>query len=255
MNYDAKFWYKRLEDLENEVTSIQSVNRDLVGRWSADCVALFSYLRVSPDIIRGFMNLFEHFDGSKIVVTPTTALYENWENPARANDRVKGFFYPNIAFTAARMLIERMEEEERLVPKNVITLLKDKADYEHLANSLESIEMAYKSNDTENLFSSTYGLLQSILNLNSDVQKIDRSGMKKQLEFLLDKANQSVLNDFGIDRDLIETLHQFRYLRHKVSQHKKPKSFKPPLSAGFGFASLVLMLLFAVMAQGTLIKV
>lgn len=252
MNYNSKFWLKKLQDLENEVTSIQSVNRNLVNRWSAECVALFSYLGVNSDIIRGFMNLFE-YNNDFFTDTPKKALYRNWEDPARALDRIKGFFYPNIAFTTARMLIERMKEGERLVPKNVIELLKDKVEYEHLANSLTSMEIAYKSGDTENLFSSTHSLLQSILNLSLVISKIDRQGIKKQLTFLL--KNQDSLNDFGVEKDLIDTLNQFRYLRHKVSQHKKAKSFKPPLSVAFGFGSLVLMFLFAVIAKGTLINV
>ncbi len=258
MNHDSQYWYEKLKQLELQVTSKQRIERDELTNWVSECVAVFSHLNVGSEIIKGFMNLFESSDGYTQSRGREYQNFEYWSNPSKQADRIKGFFYPNIAFTTARALIENIEEQERIVPQRLIDLLKSKAEYSNLVSSLESIQASYHSKDIENQLASTLGLLACLLNLHPNIFSIE--GIKNQLKFLSDKKNKSIINDFGVDSELFEIFHIFRYLRNKVSAHKvsaNPKVTlpKPPISVGYGFTSLVLLLLYGVMDRGVLIVI
>lgn len=239
MNSRIEYWRKKLEELENRVTSVQKISTVELIEWSAECVSTFSILGVNSDIIRGFMNLFEH--GHDDIKGPQKIIFDYWQNPSRQKDRIKGFFYPNVAFTTARLLIESLEETERLVPNSLIKIFENHSSYGHIATSLESMQRAFEQKDPISLLNSSQSILQSVINIEPQLQTLDKQGLKRQLNFLLDSKNINILNKFGVGTELVEIFHNFRYLRNKASQHINVPLPHMPLAVSLSFAHLVLI--------------
>lgn len=257
MYHKIPYWEERIGELKDRVTATQVLEQQEVIAWCAECVSVFAFLGVPSEIIRGFMKMFE-FDPTN-ERGPWQTLRSQWLNPSRQNDRINGFFYPRIAFSVANILLNKLEEQERIVPQSLITFLQSKQQYGHLATSFDSLQKAYEASDIEMMLSSGTALLQSVLELQLTVSQVGKrrgagGGLKGQLQFLADNKNDTTLADFGIDRELVEIFHNFRYLRNKISQHKTRALPKPPLAVGFGFASLLVIFIDAVIARGILIK-
>lgn len=257
MNIDAKHIENQLNQLEEQITTKENLNANIIKDWAAECIAIFSYLQVPHEIIRGFMLMFEYAEG--IHKFPGNGgggtTYDYWIAPARTKDRIKGFYYTNIAFKTARNLLQKVADLERLIPQNLIKLFKN-SDYHDISTILESIESSYQANDTDNLIASAQSLLQTIVNLDPTMRACHKDGLKKQLNKLQDRRNQAILDNFGCDAEIICIFYSFRYLRNTTSQHKTGINFcKLPISIGYGFASLVLYFLYCTMSVGELIKI
>lgn len=252
MHHKAKYWGKILDELEKRVTTKAELSREEMKTWVADIVLCLSVLKVPSEIITGLLEMFRPLEDDRI--DKHASPYSYWQNSARMKDRVDGFLYVSVAFKTARAQVQNIEENERLVPQSLIDLLRTDGQYSAIETALESTEKSYSSGDIQNLLAASQSLLQALVNLDSTLLAKDKDGIKKQLNCLM--SDETLLQNFGCDRELIETLHGFRYLRNRLSQHQKNTGmWTLPISIGYGFAALVLYLLHLTIARGVLIKV
>jgi len=246
----------KLEELEERVKNKGELTVNEIKEWVADCVAIFSLLGISSDIVRGFMNIFEYVGMGSI---PKERIEElnYWISSSRRLGRIKEFFYVNIAFKTARKILEKQGSEEKLVPNHLINFLKENNEYSHLVDSLKSMQSSYGAKDIDSLLDSTTSLLESILNLDDDLLNIVIKGNRiKSIKAKLDKlrGDNKRIEYFGCDEELIGIFYRFRYFRNHKSMHKKIgsskiKDPKYPISTAYSFACLVIYFLHRAIVQ------
>jgi hypothetical protein len=248
MNYRAEYWRNKLDELEKRVTSDKYIpkSKEKVIEWASDCIAVFTALGVEPAIIEGFMKFFENWAHDYINDLILRQQVEYWSNPSRMADRIKGFFYPNVAFKAARTVLDSLSEQERLVPQVMVDFFRQKEDCGHIASSLETIESTFQSKDPESLLSASVSLLQCILD--SELALSEERNLKAKLQKLI--QNPEVRDKFGVDIELLGLLDTARWLRNKTAEHKEEYSLKPSFIGALGYSTLVLNFLSASMSKG-----
>lgn len=273
-NPKIEILYQRLEKLEEVFNSKTSYTSEYVIRWVAECVALFTELHLSTEIIQGFMKTFEH---DPPVENPYSFMDRGQKDdkigPFKKGTHIHGgeysldsgnsfslerfkknssrIYYVHIAFTSAHHAIQKIEEGDALVPKHLLTFFIDKKDYSNIASSLSLLEKAYQEKNSDGLVKNSVTLLENILDLEPALKKKDKISLKLRA-LLTDKA---LSDKFGVEKEFIFALDNNRLIRNHKSAHKnKPIKYDIPLLVSLGVAYLVLIFLEIAISRDELIK-
>lgn len=266
--------YQRLEKLEEVFNSKTSYTSEYVIRWVAECVAFFTELNLSNEIIQGFMKTFEHDPPTDDVYAfmshgqkddkigpfkKATHTYSdeysldsgNSFSLAKFKKNSSRIYYVHIAFTSAHHAIQKIEEGDALVPRHLTIFFADKKEYSNIASSLNLLEKAYQEKNSDGLVKNGMTLLESILDLDQVLKGKDKLSLK--LRSLL--TDKSLSDKFGVEKEFIFALDNNRLIRNHKSAHKnKPIKYDIPLLVSLGVAYLVLIFLEIAISRDELIK-
>lgn len=229
-------------------------NEKEIFEWLAECVSLFSTLEVHQAVIDNFLKFFKpsvEEDGSfsyKRIGPFVTISYS--DETYRLSVKIN-FHYITIAFLCARNNLNKLIEEERLVPKWIIKEFSSSDTLRHISDSLSSIEYCYQQRDSDGIITNCNTLLDSILNLDGDLRKKRKLG--KKIMALI--TNEGLRAEFGASKDLVMALDGMRVIRNEKIIHKS-ESLKHdiPFLVSCSFAYLVTFFLECSIARGKIIK-
>lgn len=262
MNIKIRNLGKRIKALEDFINEKAEFDENELLEWISKSTSLFLEIGVNNEIVRGFMKTFEFSPTDrrgigriKPDIGPFTYRGENyrmdsglfsWSSAMPSQD----IFYVRVAFTAAKAILRREQDEERLVPKFMINLLSEENKYPHIVSSLELIEQSYSSRDKDGLVKNSLTLLDTILNLENTIKE---KSLSKKLVILIN--DRLIREKFGVDKELIFALDRSRLIRNHKSVHKnKPIEYDIPFLVAVGCAYLIIMLLEYTIATGEFIK-
>lgn len=237
--------------------------------WIADCVNIFYEIGIDSVIIRNFLDHFrsktdkiEFRDimGKKESETVKTIgpFREEVSEGMSGFRRYRSgyyilagsFYYAKIAFSAARNALKNKIEEKRIVPLWLISSIGAQERLRHIASSLELIESKYEQKDAFSLVTESITLLDSVLNLDTDLRTKDSIGGK--LNSLIE--NEAKRQTFGVSKDLVVGLNCGRILRNEKVIHKdKPLKYDIPFLIATSFAYLVLFFVECAILNGKVV--
>lgn len=233
---------------KNQITYKESKIID----WISDCINLFYEIGVDSIIIRNFLDHFRSkterveydYMGSKkeIIVNAIGPFQEEMTggmfHHKTGNYILSGsFYYAKVAFSSARNVLKNKTLEKRIVPFWLIEQTSLEDSIKHLSPSLELIENKYEDMDAQGLIIESNTLLDSVLNLDSELRTKKDIGTK--LSSLRD--NDLKRESFGVSRDIIIGLNCGRILRNvKVIHKNTPIKYEFPFLISTSFAYLVL---------------
>lgn len=238
-------------DINDFVSSQFRLKLDDFLDWFSSCLNVFEQIQLQNYIVKNFIFSCEKKLDEKRKDDGEIYIYFNGND----EDRIK------VAFRLSELKILRLDESERIVPKYLINALNESDNYSHIVSSLELIEKNYEERNSEALNTEVITLLDSILNLDEDLQVIKKEGKKDRiiniglkLDFLI-KEND-LREKFGVDKNMVLTLNNARAIRNVKNVHKNnlPIEFNTPFIVSMGFASLTILFLEMTLATGELIK-
>lgn len=241
--------------------------------WVSECIGVFYEIGVDAVIIRNFLDYFsfgsvevadDHMmspmSEPKYHKTKTIGpFYETTERAYVFSHRsgtgeyglVGSFYYAKIAFSSAQNILKHGVEEKRIVPVWLIEQLAPLSELNHISASLELIEIKYEESDTLGLIGVVNTLLQSVLDLDTDLAKKDKLGGK--LKLLID--NEKIRGKFGVSKDLVDGLNCARLIRNEKVVHKDvPLKYDIPFMVAVSFAYLVLFFVECSILNGKIIN-
>lgn len=223
--------------------------------WVAESVVIFTELNVNDVVVENFLDFFklkieykENETEKRIgpFVTVGSMSKEYWLS------NIIDFNHAKIAFGCARKNIEKIENENRLVPKYLSNSFKNDENYKQIGFILESLEDSYVNADVDDIISKSFNLVEEILNIDEDF-KNSKIGVKDKLDILI--KNPSKREKFGIDNQVIDALNNFRVIRNKKVVHNNmPIKSNIPMISAISIASLSILFLEVVFANNKIIK-
>lgn len=259
----------RLNSLGKFTQNRSSYKESAIIDWIADCVNLFYEIGVDSVIIRNFLDHFrsrteeieiEVWHGGKVkekqmvnAIGPFREEIMGGLTPFRTGNYVLAgsFYYAKVAFSAATNTLKNKVEEKRIVPFWMVEQISQAENLTHIASSLELIETKYEQGNTDGLVSETITLLESILNLDSELEKKGKLGSK--LNTLID--NPTERQKFGVSEDLVRGINCGRILRNEKMTHKKASlKYEFPFLIASSFSYLVLFFVECAILNGKVIS-
>lgn len=213
--------------------------------WIAECSSFFSEIGVSYVIIDNFLNFFKFStenteDGLEKRIGPFVAV--GWNNKIYNLSGIFNFSYTKIAFRCAQSNLDKIVEEERIVPIWLTKELSLNDGTKNMSSSLELVESCYQSRDRNGVIINVNNLLDSILNLDDDLKKEGKNSIGKKLSLLSDDKNK--LEKFGVSKDVVLALNGFRLIRNKQVAHRdSPLKYDIPFIVAVSFVYLVIFFL------------
>lgn len=282
---------KKLDELGKFFTIKNKFTAKEIIDWLAECVVIFSNIGVNQIIIEDFLRYFafcekeihvgEHKKRKTLWIPgdnnedevvkdylriktfgPFTEELESKTDflskeesfvPTNSGDyTIKGkIYYSKIAFSVAREILKNSMDDKRIVPVWLIDEFKRMNKYNNIVSSLEMIENKYQDRDIESLITNSITLLDSILDLDNDLKKIDSLGGK--LAKLRDDKKKN--KEFGVSFDLVVSLDNSRLIRNEKIIHKdKPLKYDIPFMVAASFTYLTLFFVETVILNGEIIK-
>lgn len=260
MNVKIEQLQNRLERLEKFIISKEYFQKKELISWISSCVSLFTELGVSNEIISKFMETFEFDDSVTNWNKIGPFLYSiKGENSGFRYFRGSSYksiienYYVNIAFTTSKVILKHERDEERLVPKFLISAISENGKYSNILSSLELLERFYQEKNEDGLLKESITLLSSILSI---VPKLkDKKDLGPMLMCLVEKENEDIRKKFGVDPDFIRALNNSRLIRNSKSVHKElPIRYDIPYLVSLSCAYLVILFLEITMSTGDVIK-
>lgn len=258
MNIKIEQLKKRLDSLEKFLDTKKCFQKSDLICWISGCVSLFVEIGVSEEIINKFMKTFEFEEGlGNISIGPFCFSYGSGDsgysyiNSDIQDNLSRDIYYVNIAFTAAKAILQREQDEERLIPKFLITTISENGKYSNIFSSLELLERFYQEKNSDGLFKESATLLSSVLSLSPELK--DKKDLGPMLMCLID--NEDVRKKFGIDPDFARALNNSRLIRNFKSVHKElPIKYDISFLVSLSCAYLVILFLEITISVGEIIK-
>jgi hypothetical protein len=275
---------KELKRLIRFIFSKKEFKETEIVDWISNCVNVFSNIGVDQIIIEDFLRYFV-FREKKVAITDsvipgmgrTKDVWVKMFGPFRKEleksydlsrdmfstsgdqsnidlyKRCGSLYYMKIAFSSATNILKNKEYEKRLVPIWLIESLEELGCYSNILISLEQIESKYQDKNIGSLISNATTLLDSILNLDSD---LNEKTLGKKLFSLEDKKHGKLKRvQFGVSRDLIISLNCSRVIRNEKEIHRdKTLKYNIPFMVAVSYAYLVIFFLESVILNGNLIN-
>ena len=234
----------KLDNLGKFTVNKKEFTSEEIINWLAECVTTFSEIGVSQIIIDDFLKFFSlkrektkykksfYKDGIITIqsfgpfkekiekIGPDYSLgSENMINAFVLTNQYEvsnNFYYAKIAFSAAKNILKQTTDGEKLVPHWLQNTFKESEEYSHLNSSLKLIEENYRDKNTSGLITNAITLLDTILNIDSELNKKGRLGGK--LNSLIE--NEKKRKTFGVSTDLVKALNNGRIIRNEGIIHK-----------------------------------
>lgn len=251
MHIEAEYYSKELKRLKDFVTSNPTLDREKILEWTAECSSLFVSLNVPPTIIQGYLSFFEDYFNHSV---KNREVYI-WSTPNVASERITNYFYINIAFKVAEANASKMVESDGLVKKALIEILRKDSRLLNVVNGLESMEIAYRSDNPESLMTSSQSVLESLCDIAEDLKRLKNM----ELKLIAIKTNPKMKGLFGVQDWIVDCfLNIYKPIRNKMVTHKKtllPYTTPIPMSVATGYAFLVLIFVDMSLTHRKLIRV
>lgn len=265
---------KKLKELGEFTKGKQKYSESEIIDWIAECTRVFYEIGVDAVIVRHFLEYFsfgiaetEDEDNYSVMTKPEFYKVKTIGPFHEKSDRVHtyssrrsatghyllvgSFYYAKIAFSSAQNILKGGVEEKRIVPMWLIEELSSLAELDHISASLELIEIKYEESDTIGLIGAVNTLLQSVLDLDTDLTKKNKLGGK--LRLLID--NEDIRGKFGVSKDLVDGLNCARLIRNEKVVHKDvPLKYDIPFIVAVSFAYLVLFFVECSILNGKIIN-
>ncbi|MCK5062151.1 hypothetical protein KAR28_06435 [Candidatus Parcubacteria bacterium] len=250
-----------LKSLETHLEGQTYITTKDMNIWVSHCVAFFSRIGVNDVIISDFIKYYspviskdEKYPGISMYKTKKMGNFESTtggSGDTEAYNKVNESYLSSIAFLTAKNIIQRMEEEERMVPLWIIKELKKERKFLSISSSLNLIEKNYEDRNSDGIIKNAITLLEGILNLDDDVKKIKE--LSKKLKKLLNDKDK--LKKFGISKEFVFALDNSRLVRNIKSVHKtKPMKYDIPFLLATNNAFLIILFLEIVLSSELIIK-
>lgn len=245
--------YSRINEL-SQFMDKKRTQAEIIS-WVAECVSLFTEIGVNDSIISNFINFFHprKEDSSGLPMGLGVDHYMGTFKLSSGGLYVSeaGSYLAEIGFISARSVLERLSDEERLVPSWLFMYFKENTKYSHISSSLELIEDAYQARNCDSIIKNSRTLLSSILNLEP---KLGGRDLGPQLNSIIDGKGGVLLSRFGVSKDMIIGLNFSRLIRNTKVDHKDlPMQYNIPFAVAVSNASLVITFLEITMAAGNII--
>jgi hypothetical protein len=213
--------------------------------WIAECSSLFSEVEVNQAVINNFLKFFEFStkeeeDGLVKRIGPFVTVGRR--SKIYGLSSIFDFKYSKIAFRCARVNLDKLIEEERIVPIWLLDGLSSNNYTKNLYSSLELVENCYQKRDKNGMIMNTNNLLDSVLNLDEDLKNSGKNSLCKKFDLLLKDGNK--LSKLGVSKDIVSALNSFRLIRNKKVVHAdSPLRHDIPFLVAVSFAYLTIFFL------------
>jgi hypothetical protein len=213
------------EELENFLANAKNntIPGDDIREWIIKGVSHLTEVGVGANIIDLFI------DSSKFSEYPPSGFLGFGSHGIFAAHsfygyRLKGEPYVlpiRVALGTARMLIEKYEDEERLIPKTLIRIFR-KENHQSIKTALESIQSNYETKNVPAMVTSLVSATELICNL------IPELSLEKGLGFNLNRLYESkdLIQKYSLNREVLWSLNNARIIRNDIVHLKENKGIK-----------------------------
>lgn len=150
-----------------------------------------------------------------------------------------------VALRTSRMLIDRYEEEERIIPGSLIGLFNNEK-YQSIKLSLESIESNYQTKDPCGMLSSLITATELICKLIPELER------ERNVGSCLKKIYKTELSEkYNINKEIVWALNNARIIRNEEVAHIKAEhNGNVPMYEIVGYAHLLVLFVDSLFASG-----
>jgi len=264
---------KELKKMWSFFNKSQEYSELEILNWVADSIVLLTKIGVSEIIIKGLIETFEKEEIEKKEIPIDTTFFGSGvmrynqlgpfvcEKTYNAGNNKYVYIgspiiHIKIAYRAAKSILEKGTEEERIVPKYLIKTLEESGNYKNIVSSLELVQTSYEKRDSDSLVKNSITLLDSILDLDESLKT--KKEISKKLRIL--KTDKDVKKKFGVMDDFIIALDNSRIIRNLKSVHKNElvncnvKFYDIPFMVAVTSTYLIIIFLEITISTGELIK-
>ncbi len=244
---------KYVDDFFNQAKLGKSFHGPELREWIIRATTLFSVLKVEPHIVGLFLKGVsfkeekeKHAHGAFVYGLKGYSLKPSILKTPRNNQDI---IYLEIPLNIAKIAINNLEEEEKLIPSYIIKSLSyDK--FQLLKISLELIEDKFQKKEWGDIMSPLVQALDQVLNLIPEKELQKENSAKAKLETIF--VTKDLYTKYVADnKDIIWSLNNSRVIRNTI-EHKKEEYGNLPISQleVVGYVHLLLILLSTIFASG-----
>jgi hypothetical protein len=273
----AKKWNKTQQELLNFLDQTEPVAGSIIRKWIADSIVHFTDLNVPESIISHFLSKMEHISitGKKI---PEPGLYFTSDMIGSRHDEEEEkesaigpfVFVGNgykitdnnrlsmkiggrvrmtpvlVAFNVAQNIIDKYENEARIIPKTIIEELDKHKESTGIAVSLRLIQSSFENKDTQTMVTALVSATDLLLALIPELSK-------KKIGDKLNKiySDKVLHNKYSINPEIIWSINNARIIRN-IDIHVSRRGNEMTLYEAVSYAHLLNLLIFSVLSSGEL---
>jgi len=253
MNIKIEQLKKRQSEIEAffEKTKTKAVTGPVLRKWIVDSVIHFTEIGVSVNLIDLFIERCEFQEDKR--GTKSHGIFKPsflnggyiLRDKGKTRD-VSPFIIPiQVALGVSRMLVEKYEEEERIIPKSLIAEF-DTEKHQPIKLALEGIETNYKTRDSR-------GIMGPLVTATELICKfIPELNNEKNISVCLRKlyGEKGLYEKYRINREVLWALNNARIVRNEEIIHAKPEyEGNVPMHEAVGYAHLLVLFIDSIFAS------
>lgn len=276
MNFEflqIKKWNEKQVELLTFLDSDEPVIGEVIRHWIADCIVHFTEVNVPQNIVAHFLTKMEHVSikGKKIpnqdyLISSTFGEIEEVEKESsigpfvfvgngylinsgnrltgKSGSRVK-MTPVMVAFRVAQNIIDKYQEETRLVPRILINQLDEYAESKGIAVSLRTLQSSFEIKDTQTMLTSLISATELLLGLITELPKNNKLN-KKLLKIYSD---ETLYKKYSINPEVIWSINNARIIRN-IDMHVPSGGNETTLYEAVSYAHLLNLLIYSILSSG-----
>jgi hypothetical protein len=238
-----------------ERIKVKSVDGTDLRKWVVDSVVHFTEVGVSTNLIDLFIKRCEFQEDINGRTSHGIFKFNVFKfgyvlkNSGESRDTSPFIIPVQVALSVSRMLVDKYEEEERIVPRSLIRLF-DTEKHQSIKLALEGIESNYQTKDPNGMLGPLVTAAELICRLAPEVEK------EKNVSACLNKFYEEKLYEkYHIKKEIIWGLNTARIIRNEEVVHTKPEYAGNNISMyeAVGYAHLLVLFTDSLLASGNVL--
>ncbi|MBP6974805.1 MAG: hypothetical protein KBB54_02570 [Candidatus Pacebacteria bacterium] len=270
-----KKWKKTHKELLKFIENENTVTGDEIRDWIAKCIVYFTEIGVQPHITDFFLSRLEFHkekSGKKNFILYNPAgfndeednyEYETGIGPFIFSSNERGYIVKNginrlenkqadrtrmtpilVAFKVAENILNNYEEEERIIPSNLLTEFNtEKTQGIYLA--IQGIQNAYEKKDSKNILASVITTTSLVFNLIPELASVKDIGPKIKKAYETEK----IYKKYNLNREILWGINNSRIIRN-YDIHNPKNENHTTLQEALGYCHLLVLLISSLLASG-----
>jgi hypothetical protein len=259
---------KRLQETQARLYSFLDttswISGDDIRQWISECVVHFTELNVPPNIIQFFLEKLDYTDikndGYLVGIGPSGAHgpfvyhagfgYEiSQENRLTGKTGGQTKMTPIlVAFKVAENLINRQEDNLRLVPQSLIVELDRYSETKTISVSLSAILASYAERDTKQILAALISTTDSLLKLIPELSDKTELGPRIRKAY----ETKEIHEKYSISREVLWSLNNARIIRN-IDTHNPNTNNETPIFEAVSYTHLLVLLILSILSSGEVV--
>jgi hypothetical protein len=223
-------------------------NGDEIRQWIGQTVVYFTEVGVPETITSHFLISLDFRDESTLG-QPNNVSHGPFEYHLLSGYKLKKYKLTSVltAFEVSKNLIERITEQDRIIPKVLVSQLEKYTGTKSMAISLESIQKGYEIKDNVSMLTGIVTSTDSLFNLIPELSSCKNlmSKIKKAYE------EKNIQEKYLMSRDILWSINNARIIRN-YNIHEPNQNNETTIYESISYVHLLCLLINSILCSGNL---